>query len=105
MQSQETLAQKFQAGDKSGQASNVSIVRLVGGWTALVGYGWAVYAVRVNNGNIHVYPGWKDYSVSTSCQFTRMGLIDMADRLHDSDSERDRQPTVSEFQQSPLEQV
>ena len=102
MVSQATLAQKFKNGDTSGQASNVSIVRLVGGWTALVGYGWAVYAVRVNNGNIHVYPGWRDYSMSTACQFTRMGLMDMADVLHDSGNESDRRPTVAEFTTSAL---
>lgn len=107
MMSQANLANAFERGEKRGKASNVQIVELCGGWTALVGYGWAAYAVRTNSppsqgeaaeagdshsesatdGTIHYYEGWYGYSPSTSCQLSRMGLESMADVTHDSAAE------------------
>ena len=106
----------FQAGKESGKASNVSIHRLAGGWTALVGYGWAVYAVRDNSGTIHAYRGWHGYSPATSTQLTKMGISHPHDTsFNETDrymSDRcivdvfhDGRPTHSEFQRSSLDEI
>lgn len=96
MMSQHDLGRAFENGAKRGRASNVRIVELCGGWTALVGYQWAAYAVRTNDGTIHYYKGWYGYSPSTSCQLSRMGMESMADRTHDSAAR------LSEFNVSAL---
>lgn len=96
MLSQSNLANRFRDGATSGRASNVQIVELCGGWTALVGYGWAAYAVRTNDGTIHYYKGWYGYSPSTSCQLTAMSLEGTADVIHDDAAE------VSEFNVSSV---
>lgn len=82
MMSQSDCARRFEEGATSGRASNVHIAELSGGWTALVGYGWAVYAVRDNSGTIHAYPDWHGYSQATACQLTAMNLSRAADTSH-----------------------
>lgn len=78
---QKELGNEFRRGATSGKASNVQIIEK-DGKTQLVGYGHAVYAER-ENGHITVYTGWYGYSKSTSCQFTKMGLKEMADETVD----------------------
>lgn len=87
---QRELAQEFASGAEHGSASNVEIVRLVGGQTALVGYGWAVYAVRSPSGTITAYRDWHGYSPSTSSQLTKMGVTHPADTCNPSDTYRER---------------
>lgn len=56
--SQHDLARRFKNGETTGTASNMKIVELRDGSTALVGYGHAVYALRKPDGHITVYAGW-----------------------------------------------
>lgn len=88
---QRELAERFAEGATDGKASNAQIRRLVGGQTALVGYGWAVYAVRSPSGTITAYRGWYGYSPATSTQLTRMGISHPADVRVDPDTYRTRQ--------------
>lgn len=72
--SQSELGDRFARGATGGAASNVKI-RDGDGYTALVGYGHALYALRDDQtGNIVAFTGWYGYSMSTSCQFSRLGL-------------------------------
>jgi len=40
----------------------MEIQQLRNGNTALVGYGWALYAERDDSGHITVYDGWRDWA-------------------------------------------
>jgi len=73
MTSQRNLGRMFKRGETSGTASNVEI-RDFGNFTAIVGYGHAVYAVRVKDTGEVIGFGWDGYSRSTSCQLTKMGI-------------------------------
>lgn len=88
MISQHDLRKRFFNGKDSGKASNVQIRKLSGGYTALVGYGHAVYSVRSSNGTVVTYGGWyfqncRGYSGSNSTkgQFSQMGLLYKCDTL------------------------
>lgn len=71
---QAQLGQEFFGGAKEGKASNVEI-KDFGDYTALVGYEWAVYAVRnKESGKVIHFRGWRGYSSSTSAQLTRLDL-------------------------------
>lgn len=71
---QAELGHRFRQGAESGKASNVEIQDF-GDYTALVGYEWAVYAVRnKESGKVIYFKGWYGYSQSTSCQISKLRL-------------------------------
>ena len=65
------IVKKFAAGAKKGHSNSMAIVQLPNSTTALIGYGWAIYAKRRGK-QIIVYDGWRGYSTTTS---HHMGLI------------------------------
>lgn len=81
------LVNRFANGKKSGQSSNMKIVKMPDGSTVLEGYDWAAYAWRKNNGSITVYNGWYGYSQSTS---KHLNLVKpKADKVSQNDPETD----------------
>lgn len=79
--SQDKLVRRFAAGDDHGTASNMQI-RPADGGTELVGYGWARYAFRTDDGTVTIYEGWNGYSISTTQQMTKVRRV--ADEADDS---------------------
>jgi len=75
MTSQRELGRAFHRGQTSGTASNVEIEDF-GDFTALLGYGHAVYAVRLKDTGEVIGFGWYGYSQSTSCQLSKMGITE-----------------------------
>lgn len=59
------LIKRFIRGETTGTASRMEI-REMGDGTALVGYGWALYAYRSPSGEIQLYNGWDGYSSTTT---------------------------------------
>lgn len=73
----------------SGSASNLMSIEIDGGRTLLVGYGWAVYAIRDSDGDVIRYNGWKGYSNTTSRHLNLLdGFVDF---------ESDEAPEVDEI--------
>lgn len=76
MISQHELGKRFARGDDHiPDASNVSVEDASGadGVDAyVVGYGWAVYAARLDDGRLALFEGWRGYSLSTTCQMTQI---------------------------------
>jgi hypothetical protein len=71
---QSEVGRRFRNGKTSGKASNVEI-KNYDDFTALVGYGWAVYAVRnKQTGDVIYFSGWDGYSQSTTCQLNKLKL-------------------------------
>lgn len=88
MTTQRELGDLFHRGATNGKASNVEIQTPDGGnTTRLVGYGWAVYAIRFKDTGKVVSFGWRGYSMSTSCQLTKLGA-------EQSDEQIDARPTI-----------
>lgn len=102
MTSQRDLGDRFFQGYTSGTASNVAIEETEH-TTRLVGYGWAVYAIRFKDTGETVYfEGWRGYSRSTSAQLTKMGL-GMCDYTVDKAPTRISRaghPGITEFEES-----
>lgn len=73
MTTQRELGRLFRQGATSGSASNVEI-QDAENTTRLVGYGHAVYAIRFKSTGKVVGFGWRGYSMSTSCQLTKLGI-------------------------------
>lgn len=89
MTSQRKLGELFAVGEQSGSASNVQIVETKTG-SAIVGYGYAVYFER-QGGTIVRYDGWRGYSVSTSCQLTKLSdgiLRNLRGSIESSDEQK-----------------
>jgi hypothetical protein len=77
--SQLEVGRRFRNGKTSGKASNVEI-KEYDDFTALVGYGWAVYAIRnKQTGDVIYFSGWDGYSSSTSCQLNKLKLRERND--------------------------
>lgn len=83
----EKVIRNFIHGD-SESASNLMSLPLAGGRAALVGYGWAVYAIRDSDGDVIRYDGWMGYSDTTS---KHMNLLDGY-----VDFESDKRPETSD---------
>lgn len=94
VQSQRSLADKFRNGAESGEASNLRIVNLDGGFTALVAFDYHVLALRTGNGKVWAYAGWyqegnckRSGSIALKNMFSRCNLwtadtivaVDMSD--------------------------
>lgn len=56
--SHRSVVRRFTNGETSGKSSSLSISDLGDGYTALVGYGHAAYAVRLPNGTTVRFDGW-----------------------------------------------
>lgn len=83
MMNQNDLGRAFKRGETNHRASNVQIVER-GDFTVLLGYGHAVYAARhKESGAITHFEGWRGYSVSTSCQLSKLGTRASADAVVD----------------------
>lgn len=80
---QKEIGERFHRGESSGKASNVEIQEFEAlGLTAVVGYGHAVYATRdIETGHTVYFDGWYGYSVTTSCQISKMRLESNADEV------------------------
>lgn len=93
--SQRELGRAFQNGATEGKASNVQLMDL-DDVTAVVGYGWAIYAYRdKETGTITAHRGWHGYSPSTSSQMTRMRLSHPADTSMGGESYESRADAYS----------
>lgn len=53
---------------------NVQYVPTANGGGRIIGYGWAVYAVRSGSGKVTIYDGWYGYSATTSKHYGQLGL-------------------------------
>jgi hypothetical protein len=65
----------------SGQPSHsarVATVRLGGGWKAIVGYGWAGYAVITPEGHTHTFVGWRNQSDDSESHITALEAVSVA---------------------------
>lgn len=66
------LVERFVNGGTSGKANRMRIVEgpishggtqsVLEGETAIIGYGWAVYAKRSDSGRVVVFNGWRDWA-------------------------------------------
>ena len=70
MTSQKNLSRQFAAGKTSGKASNMEITELDDGRTAIIGYGWAIYATR-EDGKIYVFEDWGEWSSTRGGRATK----------------------------------
>lgn len=68
-----SLVEAFVNGDTSGKSNRMEIVegpvdyngeKVAPGETALIGYGWAMYAKRTKGGRVTAYWGWVDWAKS-----------------------------------------
>ena len=68
MIAQSDLVDRFYDGDETGVASNMELATTVGGGTAVIGYGHAVYAYRPPDGEFEpvVFTGWASASKSSN---------------------------------------
>jgi hypothetical protein len=74
---------------KADAASNLMSLTIHGSRTLLVGYGWAVYAIKDSDGDVIRYNGWKGYSNTTSRHLNLLdGFVDF---------ESDKKPQVDEI--------
>lgn len=66
------LVEQFVNGETSGKSNRMEIVKgpishagntyVLEGETAIVAYGWAVYAKRSSNGRVLLFNGWRDWA-------------------------------------------
>jgi len=101
MASQANLARSFENGATSGKASSVEIREIEGGHAIVDTRGkGAVLAYRYPSGQVVAFEGWYDYSPSTSCMMTKMGLSPAC--RHESDRHYRANTTAAE---APISRV
>ncbi len=85
--SNEDVVRRFRHGN-SGSYNRLASIPITEEMHALVGYGYACYAVRHSDGRVTRYVGWKGYSNTTT---QHLNLLD-TDGCYDADTA----PTVAE---------
>lgn len=73
MLSNEECVREFVNGATSGKCNRMAIIEgpreyagntpVPEGCTALVGYDWAVYAIRTSNGRVNIHTGWSEWAM------------------------------------------